>query len=65
MGSLAVEVLMQGQTNRAICIQNNHYVDMDITEALAMPYQFNKDVTALRWNYRSELRFHCRDGEQK
>jgi 6-phosphofructokinase 1 len=44
MGSLAVEVLMQGKTNRAICIQNNHYVDMDITEALAMPYQFNKDV---------------------
>ena len=44
MGSMAVEVLMEGKTNRAICIQNNEYVDMDITEALDMPYHFNQDI---------------------
>lgn len=44
MGSMAVEVLMQGKTNRVIGIRDNHYVDFDIDEALAMPYEFNKEV---------------------
>ena len=35
---------MQGKTNRVIGIRDNHYVDFDIDEALAMPYEFNKEV---------------------
>ncbi len=44
MGSLAVEVLSKDRTNRAICIRNNQYVDMDIDEALAIKYVFNSEV---------------------
>lgn len=36
MGYEAVQLLAQGKTNRVICLQDEKYVDYDITEALAM-----------------------------
>jgi 6-phosphofructokinase 1 len=39
MGYHAVKVLAAGGTNRVICLRNGKYVDMDIEEALAIPYQ--------------------------
>ncbi len=44
MGAISVEILKKGLTNRAICIRNNAYVDMDIDEALAVEYKFNSEV---------------------
>lgn len=36
MGAKAVELLMEGKTNRVIAYKNGEYVDYDINEALAM-----------------------------
>lgn len=52
MGSMAVDLLLDGKTNRVVAYQNGHYVDFDIDEALAMEksisqYQYNM-VEALK-----------------
>ena len=36
MGYLAVELLIQGKTNRIVCTRDGEYIDVDIDEALAM-----------------------------
>lgn len=41
MGYRAVELLEEGQSNRVVVIKDNHIVDYDISEALAMKKQFN------------------------
>lgn len=41
MGYRAVELLEEGQSNRVVVMKDNHIVDYDITEALAMKKQFN------------------------
>ena len=40
----AVDLLVDGQGGRVVGIKNNQIVDMDITEALAIPRQFNKEL---------------------
>ena len=45
MGSYAVDLLMEGKTNRVVGYKNGEYTDFDINEALAMQksiseYQF-------------------------
>ncbi|RBP44755.1 6-phosphofructokinase [Garciella nitratireducens] len=47
MGSMAVELLLDDKTSRVICIRNNHYVDIDIDEALSMKKQFNDNFYEL------------------
>ena len=42
MGSMAVDLLAEGQTNRVVAYKNGEFVDYDIDEALAM----TKDVDA-------------------
>ena len=44
MGALAVECLRDGKTNRCMCYQGGQIVDMDIEEALAMPYTFDEEA---------------------
>lgn len=41
MGYRAVELLDEGQSNRVVVMKDNHIVDYDISEALAMKKQFN------------------------
>ena len=41
MGYRAVELLEEGQSNRVVEMKDNHIVDYDISEALAMKKQFN------------------------
>lgn len=41
MGYRAVELLEEGQSNRVVVMKDNHIVDYDITDALAMKKQFN------------------------
>ena len=41
MGYRAVERLEEGQSNRVVVMKDNHIVDYDISEALAMKKQFN------------------------
>ena len=41
MGYRAVELLEEGQSNRVVVMKDNHIVDYDISEALAMKKQFN------------------------
>lgn len=41
MGYRAVELLVEGQSNRVVVMKDNHIVDYDISEALAMKKQFN------------------------
>lgn len=36
MGSMAVELLCEGKTNRVVCFRNGEFTDLDITEALEM-----------------------------
>ena len=43
MGALAVECLKDGKTNRCMCYQKGEFLDMDIEEALAMPYKFDRE----------------------
>ena len=44
MGYRAVELLKEGHSNRVIVMRNGKIVDLDITEALAMPRTFNKEL---------------------
>ncbi len=50
MGSLAVDLILRDETNKAVCIKKNEYIGVDINQALAMKYDFNEDVynTALK-----------------
>ena len=36
MGAYAVDLLLEGKTNRVVAYKNGEYVDFDINEALAM-----------------------------
>lgn len=47
MGARAVELLVQGKTNRVIGIRNNAIIDEDIVEALAKVKTIDKNVYAL------------------
>ena len=42
MGAKAVELIMQGKTNRVVGYQDGHYIDFDINDALKM----NKEIPA-------------------
>ena len=55
MGAYAVDLLIQGKTNRVVAYRNGEYVDFDINEALAMQkklpeYQW-EIARALSYNY--------------
>ena len=42
MGFLAVELLLQGKTNRIVCTQNGHFTDVDIDDGLALERRIQK-----------------------
>ena len=44
MGYRAVELLEEGQSNRVVVMKDNHIVDYDISEALAMKKQLNTNL---------------------
>lgn len=44
MGNYAVELLMNGQSNRVVTIQNDRLTDFDIEEALKMKKPFDKEL---------------------
>ena len=44
MGYHAVEILMQGKSNRVVAMQHGEIVDFDITEALNMKKPFREDL---------------------
>ena len=50
LGALAVELILRDEKNKAVCLKHNEYIGTDIKEALAMKYEFNRDVyqTALQ-----------------
>ena len=43
-GNRAVQLLCEGATNRVVGIRDNHIIDMDIQEALAMGNVFEEDL---------------------
>jgi len=47
MGSMAVDVLLQGKTNRVIGYKNGAYVDFDFKEALAMKKSISEEQYAI------------------
>lgn len=51
MGARAVELLLEGKTNRVIAYKNGEYVDFDINEALAM----QKDISEYQERIAKEL----------
>lgn len=44
MGALAIECLKDGKTDRCMCYRNGKFFDMDIDEALALPYTFDEEA---------------------
>ena len=44
MGNKAVDLLIEGKSNRVVTIQNDHILDYDIEEALAMKKPFDLDL---------------------
>lgn len=54
MGSMAVDLLCQGKTNRVVGYKNGEYVDYDIEEALAMKKQYPSIST--KW----QKHLHCK-----
>ena len=42
MGYLAVELLLQGKTNRIVCTHMGDFTDVDISEGLAMKKSIQK-----------------------
>jgi len=44
MGNEAVNLLLQGKSNRVVTIQNDHILDYDIEEALSMKKPFDMDL---------------------
>ena len=51
MGYLAVELLLQGKTNRIVCTQDGKFVDVDIDEGLAM----KKDICQIEMDVLSAM----------
>jgi len=56
MGAYAADILAEGKTNRCVCYREGKFIDMDITEALAMtktinPYQFEVSKLLSRNEY--------------
>jgi 6-phosphofructokinase 1 len=47
MGAKAVSLLMDGKSNRAIGIKDNHLIDIDIMEALAKKKVFDQEMYSL------------------
>jgi 6-phosphofructokinase 1 len=48
MGYLAVELLLQGKTNRVVCTNEGSFMDIDIDEGLAMERSIqNMEVSVL------------------
>jgi 6-phosphofructokinase 1 len=41
MGHYAVELLLNGKSNRVVAVQNDHLLDFDIEEALRMKKPFD------------------------
>ena len=54
MGYLAVELLLQGKTNRIVCTQNGDFTDIDIDEGLAM----QKNMQAMEVNVLNAMTGH-------
>ena len=44
MAVRAIDLILENKTNRAIGIKNNQIIDMDITEALSIPHDIDKDL---------------------
>lgn len=44
MGSRAVELLVEGKTSRVVGVKGGDIIDLDTTEALAMPRKFNEKI---------------------
>ena len=42
MGYMAVELLLQGKSNRIVCTRDGGYIDIDIDEALSMKKEMQK-----------------------
>ena len=42
MGFMAVELLLEGKTNRIVCTQNGKFTDLDIDEGLAKERRIQK-----------------------
>ena len=40
----AVDLILEGKTNRVVGINNNEIKDFDISEALSMPSNFNSEL---------------------
>ncbi|MBQ6661472.1 MAG: 6-phosphofructokinase [Lachnospiraceae bacterium] len=51
MGSRAVDILLDGASNRAICFRNGEFTDMDLAEAIAM----KKDIDTSLWDISRKL----------
>ncbi|MBR6018724.1 MAG: 6-phosphofructokinase [Lachnospiraceae bacterium] len=51
MGSLAVELLLAGQSNRAVCFRQGEFTDMDLAEAISM----KKDIDTSLWDISRKL----------
>ena len=47
MGSKAVDLLIQGKTNRVVAYKHGEFVDFDIQEALAMKKELPQDEYAI------------------
>ena len=50
MGSYAVDLLVEGKSNRLVAYKNGKFVDFDIDEALAMKkdiYEYEFNISAL------------------
>lgn len=44
MGAYAVESLLKGEKNKAVCLKDNHYIGIDLQQALDMKYTFDESV---------------------
>lgn len=44
MGAMAVDLLVAGDKNKAVCYKNNEYISADLGSALNMKYNFNTEV---------------------
>ncbi|MCX7715177.1 MAG: 6-phosphofructokinase [Clostridia bacterium] len=47
MGAMAVELLLEGKSNRIVCMQNSRIVDVDIEEGLAMKKELPQELVDL------------------
>ena len=47
MGAKCVELLLEGKSNRIVCMQDNKVIDVDIEEGLAMKKELPQEVIDL------------------